>query len=267
MNPWIINPSWQNFSSMYREAVTAMDIKDEATKYHHLTASLYFGISFLEAYFNERMRTKLYKEGKKEDNIYYILRSTSIKDKLRKWPKLTTGKVLIISTQAEEIISLAIKIRGNLIHPKTRGHDIYEQLEKIDSDQYIFAVAEYCVKYCEVLDEFFPYWIFGWNYLNPSQAEFSLILENNQQFLFSLEALGFDNPAADAAKAEDWKRQNMISYEGYLNIHRRLKQLGHCEPRRLTKYQPVLCRKWWHHEHIVTCGGLDHGKQYLLERR
>jgi len=252
---------------MYREAVTARETKDEVTKYHHLTAALYFGIAFLEAYFNDRMRAKLNREKKTEDKVYQVLRKTTFKDKLEKWPKLTTGKGLNITNEAKEIVSFANDIRGNLTHPKTRGHHIYEQLEKIDAEKFISAVAQYCVRFCEALDEVFPYWILGWNYRNPSHEDFSLILINNQQFLFSLQALGFDNPAADVGWAEAWKRQNMGSFEGYMNIDKTLKHLGHCEPRQLTKYQPVLCRRWWDPEHIATCGGLDRKKSYLLERR
>lgn len=267
MNPWIINPSWQNFSSLYREAVTVAETKDEVTKYHHLTAALYFGIAFLEAYFNDKMREKLNREKKVEDKIYEVLRKTSFRDKLEKWPKLTTGKCLDITNEAKEMIFLANDIRGNLTHPKTRGHDIYEQLEKVDAEKFISAIAQYCVKFCEALNIFFPYWIFGWNYRNPSQEEFSLILINDQQFLFSLQVLGFGNPAADVGRAEVWKRQYMSSFDGYVNIAQALKQVGHCEPRQLTKYQPVLCRRWWDPEHIATCGGLDHNTSYLLERR
>jgi hypothetical protein len=50
MNPWAVDPCWQNFSSLYREAVTAHEAKTGMERSHHLTASLYFGIAALEAF-------------------------------------------------------------------------------------------------------------------------------------------------------------------------------------------------------------------------
>ena len=54
MNPWAINPAWQNFSSLYREAVTASACETGMERSHHLTASLYFGIAAIEAFLNEK---------------------------------------------------------------------------------------------------------------------------------------------------------------------------------------------------------------------
>jgi hypothetical protein len=48
MSPWVVNPAWQNFSSMYREAVAAGEAKTGMERSHHLTAALYFGISALD---------------------------------------------------------------------------------------------------------------------------------------------------------------------------------------------------------------------------
>jgi len=50
MNPWAVNPAWQNFSSLFREASTAREAKTGMERSHHLTASLYFGIAALEAF-------------------------------------------------------------------------------------------------------------------------------------------------------------------------------------------------------------------------
>ncbi|MGD0497414.1 MAG: hypothetical protein ABSC23_03155 [Bryobacteraceae bacterium] len=44
MDPWTINPAWLNFSSMFREATTAMEAKSGVVKSRHLAASLYLGI-------------------------------------------------------------------------------------------------------------------------------------------------------------------------------------------------------------------------------
>jgi hypothetical protein len=60
MNPWAVNPAWQNFSSLFREAVTAVEARTGMERSHHLTASLYFGIAALEAFLNQKMRLHLH---------------------------------------------------------------------------------------------------------------------------------------------------------------------------------------------------------------
>ena len=59
MSPVPANPLWLNFSSMFREAITAAEVGTGMEKSHHLTASLYFGIAALEAFLNQKMRAKL----------------------------------------------------------------------------------------------------------------------------------------------------------------------------------------------------------------
>jgi len=69
MNPWAVNPAWQNFSSLYREATTAQETKTDMERFHHLTASLYFGIAALEAFLNQKMRAHL-KATNSEDIVH-----------------------------------------------------------------------------------------------------------------------------------------------------------------------------------------------------
>ncbi|HTD67938.1 MAG TPA: hypothetical protein VK846_15545 [Candidatus Limnocylindria bacterium] len=59
MNPWLVYPTWQLFSSLYREVITAGEQKNEWVRYHHLTSALYFAISFVEALLNEKYRQVL----------------------------------------------------------------------------------------------------------------------------------------------------------------------------------------------------------------
>jgi len=59
METWIPYPPWQNFSSLFREATTALDAKTGMERSHHLTAALYFGLAALEAFLNEQMRKHL----------------------------------------------------------------------------------------------------------------------------------------------------------------------------------------------------------------
>lgn len=255
MNPWSTNPVWQNFSSMYREVVAAREAPNEIGKFHHLTAALYFGMAALEAFLNQRMRAKLAPTAS-EGEIFEVLRKTRLLDKLRKWPKELVAADVVGAATIERL-KLFNEIRGNLTHPKTSGHDIYGELEKVSADQVLDSVAEYIVGFHEARGEVFPYWLFGWNYLNPRPNTHEIILINNQQFLFSLSALGFGNPAAAWVAAQKWENDNMTSKAGYLEIHTKLEGHG-CEPKYAEfPFKPVLCGRWWTEEHHRTCGNVS----------
>jgi hypothetical protein len=149
MNPWAINPAWQNFSSLYREATTAREAKTAMERSHHLTASLYFGIAALEAFLNQKMRGHL-KPTKSEDEIFDFLRKGQILSKLRKWPTELLGKQLPLSEETFRLITDVNDIRGDLTHPKTHGHDIYAKLDTVDPNSVVDAVAasgEKCCRY------------------------------------------------------------------------------------------------------------------------
>src|SRR3954469_9221348 len=90
MNPWAVNPFWQNFSSLVREATTAGACITGMELSHHLTASLYFGIAALEAFLNQRMRDFL-RPTKTEEEIFDVLRKGQITAKLKKWPTEILG--------------------------------------------------------------------------------------------------------------------------------------------------------------------------------
>jgi hypothetical protein len=65
----MVNPAWQNFSSMFREVTDAREAKTAMEKSHHLAAALYFGIATLEAFLNGKMRAHLTLAGKSETEI------------------------------------------------------------------------------------------------------------------------------------------------------------------------------------------------------
>lgn len=254
MNPWAINPSWQNFSSLFREASTAREAKTGMERSHHLTASLYFGIAALEAFLNERMRAHL-KPTKTEEEIFNVLRKGQIVEKLKKWPTEILGEPLSLNDGTLELLTDFNDVRGDLTHPKTKGHDIYAKLETIDPSSVIDAVAEYIVKYHEAAGTRYPYWIFGWNYLNPRPGSYDIFLINDQQFSFSLQAIGFQLPTAAHAEAEAWRDRYLGHYEGYVAIRDALRALERCEPKfDRFPFKPVLCRRWWTSEHHRSCG-------------
>ncbi len=256
MNPWAVNPAWQNFSSLFREATTASTCKTGMERSHHLTASLYFGIAALEAFLNEKMRAHL-KSEKSEEEIFGYLRKGKIMVKLKKWPADILGKSLAPGDGVMDLLTDFNDIRGDLTHPKTHGHDIYAKLEAIDPSAVVSAVAEYIVRFHEVAKTRYPYWIFGWNYLNPRPDSYEIFIINDQQFCFSLQALGFSVPAADHWAAEDWRNRHLGTFEGYCAVGDALGKLDHCEPKFARfPFRPVLCQCWWTREHQQSCGNV-----------
>ena len=267
MNPWAVNPSCQNFSSLFREASTAREAKTGMERSHHLTASLYFGIAALEAFLNERMRAHL-KPTNTEEEIFNVLRKGQLVRKLKNWPTEILGKPLSLNDGTLELLTDFNDVRGDLTHPKTLGHDIYAKLEAIDPSSVIDAVAEYIVKYHESAGTRYPYWIFGWNYLNPRPNSYEIFIINDQQFSFSLQAIGFQLPTAPHAKAEAWRDRYLGHYEGYVAIRDALRALERCEPKfDRFPFKPVLCCRWWTSEHHRSCGhvteaALDHARKH-----
>jgi hypothetical protein len=254
MNPWSTNPAWQNFSSLFREATDAQAAKAGIEKSHHLTASLYFGITALEAFLNQKMRSHLL-ASKPEEEIFQVLRQGEIMSKVNEWPSHLLGKSLALRPETVDLISFFNDVRGDLTHPKTHGHDIYGKLETVDPGSVIDAVAEYIVRFHEAQGTRFPYWLFGWNYLNPRQNIHEITLLNEQQFSLSLLALGFRIPAGAYQEAEAWRRRHLTSFESYTAIRQALGGLDRCEPK-LDRFplKPILCRRWWTAEHHRSCG-------------
>jgi hypothetical protein len=254
MNFWITNPTWQNFSSLFREATTASEAKTGMERSHHITAALYFGIAALEAFLNQKMREHL-KSKKTEKEIFNVLRKEKIINKLRKWPSELLGSQLNLNTESFNLIILFNDIRGDLTHPKTDGRDIYSRLEAVDQSSVVESVAEYIARFHEAEKTRFPYWLFGWNYLNPRPNSYEIFLVNDQQFCFSFQALGFQVPAAAYVEAEAWRNRYLGTFEGYVTIRRALNSLERCEPKDdRFPYRPILCRRWWMTEHHKSCG-------------
>jgi len=142
-----------------------------------------------------------------------------------------------------------------LTHPKTQGHDIYKKLEEIDPNSVIEAIAEYIVRFHQAQSTKYPYWLFGWNYLNPRPDGYEIFIINDQQFSFSLQALGFKVPAAAASEAEAWRDRYLGTFNGSLAIKHALDGTDRCEPKFAPfPFRPVLCRRWWSAEHHQSCG-------------
>ena len=136
------------------------------------------------------------------------------------------GKSLVLSDGTMDLITVFNAIRGDLTHPKTYGHDIYAKLETIDPSAVIGAVAEYIVCFHEAAATRYPYWIFGWNYLNPRPDSCEIIIINDQQFSFSLHALGCSVPASAHWEAEAWRDRYLGNHEGYRAVRGRTRKVS-----------------------------------------
>jgi hypothetical protein len=262
MNHWAANPARQNFSSLFREAITAQEAKTGMERSHHLTASLYFGIAALEAFLNQKMRFHL-QATKSEQEIFDVLRKGKITSKVKKWPAELLRKPLNINDGTLDLIGVFNDVRGDLTHPKSHGQDIYARLETLDPDSVIDSVTEYIVRFHEAEGTRFPYWLFGWNYLNPRPNSHEIFIINDQQFCFSLQALGFQ-----MSMAEKWRDQHLGTFEGYTAVRQALSWLDRCEPKvRVFPFKPILCRRSWTSKHQRSCGhvtdaALDHVHSY-----
>lgn len=223
-------------------------------KTHHLTASLYFSIAALEAFLNQQMRAHL-SSTKTEEEVFDVLRKGQIMSKLKNWPTELTGMPLKLNDGTLDLIVYINDIRGDLTHPKTHGHDIYKKLEGVDPNSVIDAVAEYIVRFHEARGTRYPYWLFGWNYLNLRPDGYEIHIINDQQFCFSLQALNFKVPAAVYVEAEAWRNYFLGSFDGYMAVKQQLAGLDCCEPK-LDEFpfRPILCRRWWTAEHHRSCG-------------
>jgi len=251
--PYPVDPSWQNFCSLYREACTADEVVTAVEKSHHMMAALYFGISAVEAFLNGQMRKHL-RDTQSPEEVLQALRQTRFRKKLKEWPTEITKQPLLVPADALELISLCNDIRGDLTHPKVPNHEIYEDLLEIGPADVVDAVAKYIVAFHQAQGTTYPYWVFGWNYLNPRTDAYEIIVLNEQQFCHSLASLGF-RVAMQWPDYDEWTRRYMGSLDGYAAIRTALLGMERCEPKYVRfPHQPKLCRRWWTTEHHKTCG-------------
>ena len=224
--------------------------------YHHLTAALYFSIGFIEALLNEKHRESLQSKAVTEEQIVSILRRGSSLDDPKKGrtfeqrfcelPSIIAGKSVEVSADLRQALVQYNEVRGNLTHPKSRGYEIYQSLEQIKPDRLLTATAEYGITIYTALGERFPYWLFGWNYLNPSAGAVDPFLINDQQFLHSLDYLGMSVPAFDAVAADHWKNAHLKTVTGFQKISAFLASCPECEPLDPDfPLRPRLAKKWW----------------------
>lgn len=246
---------------MVGEAKTGMEAS------HHLTATLYFGVSALEAFLNQRMRAHL-KEASEEE-IFDRLRKPTFRTKIKKWPIEILGQSVELRPKTLENLLHYNDVRGALTHPKFADRRDYEPLELLEPMEVVDSVAEYISQFLLSAGEPFHYWLWGWNYLCPSQEGHQIALLPSQ-IVFSMRALGFargQNPPFYADVNDAWQSVHMRGYAAYANVARFLDGLEYCEPKDPRfPYQPKLCRRWWDSDHHAACGHVtDMAVQYAME--
>lgn len=240
---------WLNFSFMVRESITATEVKTGMEKSQHLTSAVYFGTVALEAFLNEQMRAHMTSEP--EEAIVNKLRRAVLKDKIKKWPLELLGKSLNINSKTLDLITEFHGARDDLTHPKKHGYDAYSRLNGIDPMTVIDSTAEYFVRFHEEKQTRYPYWLFGWNYLNPRPDSCAIFVVNSDAFCWSLQGLGFRVSPSD----DRWQDQYLGTYDGYLMVKLALDSIDRCEPKfDQFPYKPILCRRWWTPNHQASCG-------------
>jgi len=243
---------------MYREAVTSSAAVTGMEIAHHRMAALYFGVSAIESFLNMQMRDHLLREGKTHDEVFQELRRGQLKDKVKKWPMLIVGKDLDLRPDTITRLLAVNDLRAELTHQKNYWPEAYEELSESDPIVVVDLVAEFIAAYYQAAGTHFPYWLSGWNYLNPRQDAHEIIMLNNGQFLHSLSALGYKFAPSLGGRYEDKENAIFSNYEGYAAVVEFLRPLESCEPKFAAfPYQPKLCRRWWDPSHHRTCGNVS----------
>ena len=238
---------------MYRESRTAANAVSGMEVSHHISATLYFGISALEAFLNQRMRLHL--RGATEDEIFEVLRKATVATKIKKWPRQILGASVSLRPETLERLFFYNDVRGDLTHPKYSDHRDYEQLQELDPKDVVDAVAEYIAQFLLAAGEPFRYWLWGWNYLAPSLSGYDIALLPETQVAWSMRSLGFHRLRGERLTNEAWRAKYMKGYAAYSEVAAFLEGLDCCEPKHKEfPYQPKLCRRWWDPEHQATCG-------------
>ena len=256
---WVLEPTWQNFSSMYREAVCAQEATTGMEISHHRMAALYFGIATLECFINREMTRHDLLLDVDHEEIYKKLRNpkVSLKEKLETWPEIIARKCLSLRPETLPRILAINALRGQLTHLKNYWPDTFDDLGRTDPMEVVDLIAEYIIALYRAKGELFPYWLCGWNYLNPSRDGYEIALLPHTQFFHSLRSLGYQFESNTMYGIEAREQEILSGFESYQNVAAFLRSLDRCEPKwDRAPYQPKLCRRWWEPAHQQSCGAV-----------
>jgi hypothetical protein len=242
---WNVDDVWQSYSSMYQEAALAGTATNDIARYHHLSASLLFGGCAIEAFLNAHMRAYCEGKGQGESETLKKLRYTPLREKLDGWPQVLGDAE--IEPDYKNTITTFLDLRNEVTHRRRRDHSLYVELDEARIIQFVTALQRTLVSVYVGMRKVFPYWIFGWNYVGFNGDESFPCLLNNQQFQWSLSRIGFDVPAGDYGRANEWEQRYMTSMEGFIAINEHIYNYSpDIEPRSPCFPKiPRLCKKWW----------------------
>lgn len=254
---WVLEPTWQNFSSMYREAVCAQEASSGMEISHHRMAALYFGIATIECFINREMTRHKLRLGKEHGEIHDLLskRYFHFKEKIKKWPKEITRRELSLRPNTLESIVAINELRGNLTHLKNYWPDTFDKLGRINPMDVVELVAEYIIAFHHAKGELFPYWVWGWNYLCPNRDGYQISLLPYTGFFHSLNSIGYRFQSQSSCLGGDREQEILADFDGYQKVAKFLRSHDQCEPKwDVAPHQPKLCRRWWEPAHQKSCG-------------
>lgn len=262
MNPWNLDPVFKNYCSMYREATESDRAPHEESMLHHVTSAVYFSIACIEAFLNH-LKTEELRESHTEDSeILHLIKTANFCQKLQNWPKDAIGSdsSLKYSPGVMNHINLFYKVRCGLIHPKLTQTDEYETLEALTGSKIIEVTASFLSEVWLKKDKPFPYWLLGWNFVNPRSNSQEIIKLPNEQFLYSLCALDIPVPVI-SPRSDKWIQTNMKGSKCWKELHKTMKNKTYCEKQVMPvngdnffSLKPRLCKDWWVSKHVEVCG-------------
>lgn len=254
---WVLEPTWQNFSSMYREAICAQEASTGMEISHHRMAALYFGIATLECFLNREMTRHKLRLGKEHDEIHDLLSKPYFKEKIKTWPKEIIGRELNLGPSTLQRILAINQLRGNLTHLKNYWPDTIDHLGRANPMDVVDLVAEYIIEFHLAKGELFPYWVWGWNYLCPNREGYQISLFPYTQFFHSLISLGFKPQLHTFRLSREHGEEFLSTFDGYQKVATFLRSCDQCEPKwNVAPHQPKLCRRWWDPAHQSSCGAV-----------
>lgn len=246
---WNSELPWHHHCSMLYEAALAHEANNDFMRYHHVRSCIYFAVSALEAFLNGQMRRFHEGKGVPEKEIFKKLKKTPIDNKRADWPSEICGHSVVFPDGIDQIFAAHKDIRNETTHPKRRDHSIYPELEGANPNELAEAVSVAMVAVYEGLDDPFPYWLLGWNYVGMNNnAAYPHQSNNMNGFFYSLKRMGWRISATEI----DWDKRNMVTLENY----RVLKDALDEYPLYIEPYWPIfptrprLTRRWWDHAFI-----------------
>ena len=231
---------------MCQEAYLAGKATNTFDRYHHASACLYFGVGAIEAFLNKKIRER-FAGAKSEEDLLKMLRVTALMKKVNEWPSVLCGVQISVPSELVAALDDFRLLRGEVTHQKRRDHSLFSDLDVTKPQVLVDAVSRYQIVILEHLKQTFPYWLLGWNYVGLNNDPEAPCLLNNQQFRYSLCALGEKVPATDYDAATEWECTHMTSWSGFLQLKATLDGKSvDIEPlNSRLPMKPRLTRIWW----------------------